>query len=259
MRSEAMAVEDRAHELGDGVVGAVQRAVPFFERGWREQAAIEKGDGAKVTCRGRAMTTWGVECAEEERAQQALVQLPSVLELCGGVVQEKIETMIEPSFCFKKREEETAAGDQEGQLAPVGCGDGVRCWTGHAAGECADGALQQTVKAIRQRFPSQDVGEAGVAKQGVVLRHRREASQGVGVRIEHAGAIDAQRGHSWAVGVRADGGNAQRAACCVERDDAPLSRRGVVQHRGGQPFREFAWVGGTEEIGGGREFGADEA
>ena len=176
MRGEAMAVEHRTYKVGDGVVATVQRAVPFFERSWREQAAIEKGDGTEEACRGRAMTTWGVECAEEERAQQALVQVASTLELCGGVVQKKIEPMIEPSLRFEKREEEAAAGNQQGKLAPVGGGDGVCCWAGHAAGKCADGAFQKTVEPIRQRFPSQDVGEAGVAKQRVLLRHRREAA-----------------------------------------------------------------------------------
>ena len=116
-----MAIEHGADEVRDGVIGEAERAVPAFEGSGREETAVEKRHRSEGAGGGCAVAARRVERAEEERAQQALVEVPTAFELGGGVVHEKVEAMVEPALRFEERQEETARGAEQRQFAAF-CG-----------------------------------------------------------------------------------------------------------------------------------------
>ena len=97
-----------------------------------------------------------------------------------------------------------------------------------------------------------------MSKQRILLGNGGERTQRIGVGIHHVGAIDAERGHARTVAVFGDGGDTERALTGIECDEAPMSRRRLLQDGGRQPFGEFTGVGRARKIGRGRQFGAEQ-
>ena len=48
------------------------------------------------------------------------MQLTAGLELRGGVMQQKVEAVVEPSLGFQKRQKQTPTGAEQGQFAAFG-------------------------------------------------------------------------------------------------------------------------------------------
>ena len=66
-----------------------------------------------------------------------------------------------------------------------------------------------------------------MAEGGFLLGDGGERAERVGIGIDDAGAVNAERGDARAVGVGRDGGQAQRGAGRIEREHAPVAGRGA--------------------------------
>ena len=154
MGREAVPVENGADEMGNRVVAEAQRAAPLLECRWREQSTVQKRHRTEATGGRGAVAARCVERAEEQRTQQTLMQLAARLELRGGVMQQKVEAMIEPALGLEKSEKKTAAGAEQGEFASFGRRGAERGRAAHVGGERGDGAFEDAVKPIRERLAS---------------------------------------------------------------------------------------------------------
>ena len=105
---EAVAIEDIADECGECVVGEAEGAAFLFEWCWCEESAVEEWDVAEGAGGWCALAEWGVECAEEEWFEEALVEVSAGFELVSGLFEEEVAVAIQPTFCLEEGEEQAA-------------------------------------------------------------------------------------------------------------------------------------------------------
>ena len=108
MCGEAVAIEDVADECGECVVGEAEGAAFLFEWCWCEESAVQEWDVAERAGGGCTLAQWGVECAEEERFEETLVEMSASFELVCGVFEEEVAIAVEPTFCLEEREKQAA-------------------------------------------------------------------------------------------------------------------------------------------------------
>ncbi len=105
---EAVAIEDIADESRECVVGEAEGAEFLFEWCWCEESAVEEWDVAEGAGGWCALAEWGVEGAEEEWFEEALVEVSAGFELVSGLFEEEVAVAIQPTFCLEEGEEQAA-------------------------------------------------------------------------------------------------------------------------------------------------------
>lgn len=112
-----------------------------------------------------------------------------------------------------------------------------------------DRALQSVVEAIGECVAFEDVGEARVSEDVIVIGDGGECPQRFGVGVDDVGAIDSQDGDPRALGVWCDGGEREIARGMIECERAPASGWCIACDCGAQSAHDFARVGGRGESG----------
>lgn len=79
-----------------------------FEWGWCEEPTVEEWDVTEGASGRSALVPWCVQRAEEEWAEEAMVERTAEFEGSCGMLKEEIAIAIEPTFRFEEGEEEAA-------------------------------------------------------------------------------------------------------------------------------------------------------
>ena len=110
--------------------------------------------------------------------------------------------------------------------------------------EGVDCLLEGPVESSAECVTLQDVGKAGVSQQIVGLTNRGEGAQRFRIGVEHAGALDAERGHAGGTLARGGDGEAEGGAIGspVDGEQAPEAIGGGPAERDGQSSGALAGV-----------------
>lgn len=237
---EAVAIEQFADEGGECIIGKLELMPLAFERGWREQSAIEKRDVTEGECGGCALGDRSVERTEEERAEELRVQCALLFENGCCVIKQEVTIVVEPPFRLEEREEEAAGRAEQREFDAFG----TRGGTGGRRCERGDGLLERVIKSCRKCIAFEDVAEARVSKRVIQFGNGGQGAQCVGIGIDDVCAVEPQHGDSRSGGMWRDRGECDCVTGPIAREDAPPSRRGIARECGAQSPDQFAGVRG---------------
>jgi len=171
--------------------------VSALDRGRGEESAVEERDAAEGARSAGALSGRGVEGAEEERSEDALVVLSLGAEAVGKRVGQPRAVVVEPSLGLEEGEEKEPAGVEEGDLVSGGVG----CVSDGAGGERGDAVSDRAIEPSREAFAPEDIEASGVGEEVVAGDGRcLEGAEGFGIGVDDVVAVDDEGGGACAAG-----------------------------------------------------------